>query len=137
MGFRVWGLGFGVLGFRVWGFGVLGLEPQALGFWGLGFGVLAFGVLGFGDLYKGAMRAANRFDKVGKMVFMSSFSGVLESEGVAQLFRRWGSRSASWRAAPQQIPISTTLTSNRGFRLLGYGIDTRNPPVHPELLKHR
>ena len=48
MGFRVWGLGFGVLGFRVWGLGVIGLfriRVLGLGFevWGLGFGVRVWG----------------------------------------------------------------------------------------------
>ena len=45
MGFRVWGLGFGVWGleYRVWG---LGFGVSGLGFrvWGLGFGGLGFGV---------------------------------------------------------------------------------------------
>ena len=40
MGFRIWGLGFGIkgLGFRIWG---LGLGIKGLGFriWGLGFAV--------------------------------------------------------------------------------------------------
>ena len=58
MGFRVWGLGFGVLGFGfrvsvvefgIWGLGAAFLD-LGLGVWGLGFGVwgLGFGAWGLG-----------------------------------------------------------------------------------------
>ena len=39
LGFRVWGLGFGVVGFRVWGVGFRGVRVLGFGlgrFWGLG-----------------------------------------------------------------------------------------------------